>query len=192
METKLRKELDINANFERRRIYLFGEVDVEMSRTAIMAIHKMDETDGPIEVWINSEGGSESAGYAIYDALSNCRNRVVTIGYGEVLSIAAAIFQAGDVRYLSANSEYMIHNGTVGTGGEEQQQTDLIDTAERIKKSNRRYYKILSNASKLSYKEVEEACQRDSYYSPKEAKSVGFCDHILKSTRTIKRKKKLK
>src|SRR5688572_7633766 len=85
-------------SFERRTIYIMGEVDPELARKVIIALEALDREPGEIRVFMNCEGGNEEDGYAIYDALNMCQNPVRMEGYGNICSIAAAIFQAGDVR----------------------------------------------------------------------------------------------
>lgn len=170
--------LQAGVDSSRRRLYLMGEVDAIMAYRLIVALQKIDETDGDITIVINSGGGEESAGYAIYDAITMARNKVVIEAYGHVCSIAAAIFQAADLRKMAPNSQFMIHNGTMSTG-EDVQQNIIVDLADQIKRNNIRYHSILANRSKLSYTEVEDACERDTFYSAEECVKNGFCDEIL-------------
>lgn len=168
----------VSLDEQKRRIHVMGEVDESMAHALMVSLDKLEETPGDITIILNSEGGEEASGYALYDAITMCKNMVIIEGYGEVSSIAAAIFQAGDVRRLSSNSIFMIHNGTIPVDPEAQQNA-IIDLADKIKKDNRRYHTILSSRSKLSYEDVEEVCSKDAYYTAEEALTAGFCDEII-------------
>lgn len=180
--------LQAGVDFSRRRLYLMGEVDIIMAYRFIVALQKLDETDGDITVILNSGGGEETAGYAIYDAITMARNKVIIEGYGHVCSIAAAIFQAADVRKMSPNAQFMIHNGTMTTG-EDVQQNIIVDLADQIRKNNIRYHSILANRSKLSYTEIEEACRGDTFYSSEECLKNGFCDEIVSPQKKYPKRK---
>jgi ATP-dependent protease ClpP protease subunit len=109
-----------------RTLYMVGDIDDNKAYQCLIAINYLDQTDGPIKVIISSGGGIEYYGYAIYDALRNARNPIIAEGYGIVASMAAAIFQAADVRYMSENCEYMIHNGSID-GEQGQIEQDAIE-----------------------------------------------------------------
>lgn len=192
-EHHLQEIMATGVDLDNRRIYLTGEVTQGMAHRVMIALYHMDSTDGTITFLINSEGGDEIAGYAIYDAILMTRNRVVMDGIGSVFSIAAAIFQAGDYRRMSPNSEFMIHNGSIGAH-DEMQQNAIIEMADQIVKNNERYHSILANSSRMTYSDVEDACDKDTFYSAAEAVKRGLCDEIIaavkkKSTRKRKQKR---
>lgn len=181
-------------NFDRRTIYIMGEADPELAHRVIIALEALDKEPGEIRVFLNSEGGNEEDGYAIYDALTMCVNPVRIEGYGNVCSIAAAIFQAGDVRLLSPNATFMIHNGTVG-GEETMQQNQVIDLADQLRKNNQKYYDILSAASQQPQDVIETWCREEKYFTAEEAVQAGFADQVivpLKTKGPIKKKRKRK
>jgi ATP-dependent Clp protease protease subunit len=185
--------MSTGVDYEQRRIYLTGGIDTVAAHRFLIALAKLDATHGDITVVVCSGGGEESAGYAIYDAILMAQNNVIMEGYGGVMSIAAAIFQAGDVRKMSPNCDFMIHNGSIPIG-EDVQQNTIVEMAGQIQKNNKRYHTILANASKLSYSQVEDACAKDTFYTAEEALAAGFCDEIIapakkKPTRKRKRRK---
>lgn len=194
MDSRERHLSDImttGVDLDKRRIYLTGEVTQGMAHRVIIALHHIDATEGTITFIVNSEGGEEIAGYAIYDAILMAKNQVAMEVVGSVFSIAAAIFQAGDTRRMSPNSEMMIHNGSIGTD-ENMQQNAIVEMADQIVKNNKRYHGILANASKMTYAEVEDACEKDSFFSAEEAVKSGLCDEIIpafKKKQTRKRKR---
>lgn len=175
------QEPDGTASLE-RSLYLFKSVDEDLSDSFIRELHSMDAKPGPITVFINSSGGLESDGYAIYDALRLARNRVVAIGLGCVASISAVIMQACDRRLLSPECTLTIHDGTAAT-------TDEMDShaAIRIGKesalSNLRYATILSTRSGQKLKAVQGLCREDTTLTAAQAVRMGFADAVLKVTR---------
>jgi ATP-dependent Clp protease protease subunit len=176
-----------------RTLYVTGLVDVAMTAAVIPQLERLDAGEGPIRIVINSEGGDEQCGYAIYDAIRNCRNPVVIVGYGSVMSIAAAIFQAGDYRYLAPNTLFMIHNGNMGEDmGDNPSQDSVVAWADHLKKHNKRYYQILSGGSQQGMDVIEAWCTDETYFTAKEAANAGFADEILeprKSYAPMKRRK---
>lgn len=174
-----------------RTIHISGEIDKAMALSVLPQLEDLDATDGDIRMVINSEGGDEQSGYAIIDAIRMCRNRVIIDCFGEAMSIAAAIVQAGDWRRIAPNALFMIHLGTVDQDVEKQ--TDVIDLAERTKKHNKRYYEILANNSKASLEQVIAWCEKDTYFTAEETLEWGFVDEILKplkKNRSKRRKRK--
>lgn len=162
----------------RRTVYLTGSVDSRMAFYAVEALERLDSTEGDIRIVLNSEGGSEQDGYTIFDVITMCQNRVVIHGHGSVMSIAAAIFQAGDERMLSPNALFMVHNGTV-SGDEKMEQNHVIELAEQIKKDNGRYYRILHLGSSLPREQVEEMCAEETFLTAEETVAYGFADGVL-------------
>lgn len=185
--------IDIDA----RRLYLIGDIEETSARNFIVGLDKLNQTDGPITIIIDSCGGEEASGYAIYDAISMSPHMITAEGFGAVFSIAAAIFQAVDIRKMAPNASYMVHNGAVEANGQVQQNS-VIQLAEEIIKNNHRYHAILANSSSFSYEEIENLCMKDTFFSAEECLKHGLCDEILqplkkKSTKKQKsRKKKVK
>lgn len=169
----------VHVDAESRSIYITGEVQAKMAHDVIIALATLDADGATIRVVLNSDGGSEQNGYAIYDALMMCKSVVIIEGYGNVCSIAAAIFQAGDIRRLAPHTDFMIHNGTIA-GEEEMKQTDVLDRAEQIKRDSIKYYSILSRASGQPVEIIEQLCRGDTYYTAKEAVDEGFADEVIK------------
>ena len=175
IETRLAVRLGTGLDQPRRTIYISGDIDLPMAHRVIMALQMLDAEDGDIRIILNSTGGDEEQGYAIYDAITACRNKVVIDGYGEVLSIAAAIMQAGTVRRLSANAMFMIHNGTAPEYTD-LKHDDAIAFGKLLEKKGRRYHVILSNGSRQPVEVIEEWCKNDHYLLADEALRDGFCD----------------
>lgn len=171
-----------------RTLYITGPVNDELAHRVIVGLETLDKEEGDIRIVLNSEGGEEQNGYAIYDCIVSCRNRVVIEGYGKVLSIAAAIFQAGDRRLLSANADYMMHNGTVD-GEPDMKQDTVVELAEQVKKDTQKYYDILVFRSGQPQEIIEEWCKEEKYFNATEAVSAGFADEVIQPLKHIIPKK---
>jgi ATP-dependent Clp protease protease subunit len=175
-----------------RHIYVAGFIDDSLANQIIVMLHRLEETDGDILIVVNSEGGEEVAGYALYDAVTMCKNMVIVEVYGELASIGVLLLQAADIRRMSPNSYLMLHSGTIPVDDKEPKQNLIVEMADQIKKDNLRYYAILSGRSKLSVSDIEEACNKDSYYMADEALSVGLCDEILVTNKKFEKPKRKK
>lgn len=163
-----------------RRIFLCGSIDEDKLAPFMVALRALDSEPGkasPITIVLSSEGGSENAGYAMYDAIRACRNPVIIEGYGAVMSIAALVLQAGSSRLLSPESRFMIHNGTIGLGRLDQR--TLVSVGKETARNNKRYYRVLAEHSGLSQKKVEQYCDRETYLSAEQAVGLGFADAII-------------
>lgn len=179
----------VRVDLARRVIYLCGEVEPKMAVRAIAALERLDAQEGDIHIVINSEGGTEQDGYAMFDAITMCRNKVVATGYGGVMSIMAAVFQAADERRLAPNASFMVHNGTI-PGEDKMQQNAVLDLAEQIRKDNQRYYAILAKRSGQPLEAVEALCREETYFTAEEAVQEGFADCVLKPTKSAWNKPK--
>ncbi len=177
-EEILSRQLHVGVDFDRRTIYIVGEINPDAAYKAIVGLEIMDSSPGDIRIVLNSEGGSEADGYAIFDAITMCKNRIAIDGYGSIMSIAAAIFQAGDIRRMSPNSVFLIHNGSAA-GEEQMEQNKIIDLAEQLKKDNTRYYNILSIGSQQPKTLIESWCREEKTFDAKEALAAGFVDEII-------------
>jgi ATP-dependent protease ClpP protease subunit len=176
-------------SFEKRTIYITGDIDAKTFHRVAIALEALEKEPGRIRILLNSEGGSESDGYAIYDKISMCKNEVLIEGYGNVHSIAAIIFQAGDTRIIAPNATFLIHNGMVPCD-EEMQQTAIIDLAQQLVIDNQRYYDILSGASEQPEDVIENWCREDKSFTAVEAVEAGFADAVLKPLKTINKKRR--
>jgi ATP-dependent protease ClpP protease subunit len=167
-----------------RTLYITGSVDSDLAHAVIVALEQLDRTDGDIRIVLNSDGGSERDGYAIYDALMMCRNKVTIDGYGSVQSIAAAIFQAADVRRMTPNTIFMIHNGNYNDLEPTMPQDQIKALAEEIDKENQRYYTILANASQQDPETIKAWCKDETTFHAQEALDACFCDEIIQPVKT--------
>lgn len=172
--------IDVNA----RKIYIMGEIDPDMAYRTIVSLQILDQSPGDIRILINSHGGHEGSGYAIYDAIKLCQNRVIIEGYGEVQSISALILQAGEERLLSPECRFMIHNGFVDLEKSEIDNDALISIGKEITTSNKRYHAILSKKSGISMAKIRQYCEGELYLSAAEAVKKNFADAIITYSKT--------
>lgn len=165
---------------ENRIILLYGQIDDNMaaSITSQLLFLEQEDPEADITMYINSPGGSVTAGFAIYDTMQYIKPDVRTIGIGIAASMAAFLLSAGaqDKRYVLPNSEVMIHQPL---GGAQGQATDIQIVAKNIQRTKERLYTIMANNTGQSYDKVYEACERDNYLSAQEALDFGLVDKIL-------------
>jgi ATP-dependent Clp protease protease subunit len=169
-----------------REVLLFGSITSESASQTILSIRQLDRAEKKnIHLIISSGGGSEPAGWAIYDALCLTRCKVIGHCFGECMSIAALILQGCDSRLLSPNTRFMIHNGMVAYNGP----LDKVRIA--LVEENfltQMYYEKLAEKSNLSIDKVKNLCDSETYLSAEEAVKAGFADGILGQMKKAKRK----
>ena len=103
-----------------RIIYIFDDIDETMAENVVMGLSFLSKTPGPITIMINSQGGSVSDMFAIYDAMQACESHITTVGIGEVCSAAGLLLVAGDKRLASPNAMFMEHNISGGYNEDEE------------------------------------------------------------------------
>lgn len=165
-----------------RKLYLIGEVDHEMAKQLIVDLQTLDATEGPIVIVMTSAGGNEGAGYAIFDAIRMTHNPVTILAYGEVMSIAALVLQAADNRLLSPECRFLIHNGSVPSGGDDEGYIDadkLIARAKETIRNNHRYHKLIAHRSGLPLAKIKTFCKQETLFWAEEAVKLGFADGII-------------
>lgn len=162
-----------------RIIMLNGEIDDNMSNIIISELLYLDSLNhDSISIYINSPGGSISAGMAIYDTMNFIKSKVSTVCVGMAASMAAFLLSAGEkgLRYALPNSEVMIHQPL---GGAQGQATEIKIAAERILKLKDKINKILSFNTKQNIKKIENDTERDYFMSSEEALEYGIIDKML-------------
>jgi len=163
-----------------RIIFLSGQIDDAMANTIIAQLLFLDSIDSSkdIQLYINSPGGSVTAGLAIYDTMNYVRSDISTICVGIAASMGAVILASGEKgkRFSLPNSEVMIHQVM---GGVEGQATDIDITAKHILKTKDRLSKILVKQTGQDYKKIEKDTDRDYFMSAQESKSYGLIDKII-------------
>ena len=162
-----------------RIILLNGEIDDNASNIIVAQLLYLDSLNNDdISIYINSPGGSITAGMAIYDTMNFIKSDVSTICIGISASMAAFLLSSGKKgkRYCLPNSEVMIHQPL---GGAQGQATEIKIAAERILKLKDKLNKILSENTGKNIKQIQLDTERDYFLSAKEALDYGLIDKIL-------------
>src|SRR3989339_606022 len=166
-----------------RIIFLGTEIDDTVANIVIAQLLFLESQDKTkdIRLYINSPGGSVTAGLAIYDAMQYVKPNVSTICVGLAASMAAVLLAAGAPRkrFSLPNSEIMIHQVLGGVQG---QATDIKIHAERILKMKDRLNDILSGHTGQPKERVERDTDRDYFLDPKDAVSYGLIDQVIPSS----------
>ena len=162
-----------------RIILLSGEIDDNTANIVIAELLYLDSINNDdISLYINSPGGSVSAGMAIFDTMNYIKSDVSTICIGMAASMAAFLLACGKSgkRYCLPNSEVMIHQPLGGVQG---QATEIKIVAERIIKLKNKLNQILSEKTNKKLSEIEKDTDRDYYMNSQEALEYGIIDKII-------------
>jgi len=164
-----------------RIIFLAGPIDDNVANAVIAQLLFLESEDSKkdIHLYVNSPGGSVTAGMAIYDTMQHIRPDVSTICVGVAASMGSILLSAGKKgkRFALPNSEVMIHQPW---GGVEGQASDIAITAKHILKTRETLNKILAKNSGQPIAKVEKDVDRDFYMSAEEAKKYGLVDEVMK------------
>ena len=163
-----------------RIIFLSGEIDDYTANLVVaqMLFLEMEDPDKEINLYINSPGGSVTAGMAIYDTMQYLRCPVATLCIGMAASMGAFLLTAGakGMRRILPNAEVMIHQPLGGARG---QATDIAIQAENILKIKKKLNTILAQRTGQSLEKVEADTERDHYLDAEEALAYGIVDEIV-------------
>lgn len=178
------RSYDIFSRLLSDRIVFFGEEVSDMSASLIIAQMLFLEAQDPekdIQLYINSPGGSVSAGFAIYDTMQYIKCDVSTICIGLAASFGAFLLAGGTKgkRIALPNAEIMIHQPAIHGNGIQGQATDIKITSDHIQKSKERLNSILAENTGKSIEEIALATERDNYMSATEAVDFGLIDKII-------------
>ena len=165
---------------EDRIIFLTGEIDDTVADLVVAQLIYLEgkDTSKDISLYINSPGGSVSAGFAIYDTMNYIKCDVSTICIGMAASMGAFLLSSGQKgkRFALANSEIMIHQPL---GGAQGQASDIKIAAEHILKTKRKLNEILAKNSGKPLSQIEHDTDRDNYLSADEALEYGLIDKVF-------------
>ncbi len=174
---------DIYSRLLKDRIIFLGEEVTDVTASLIVAQLLFLEAEDPnkdISLYINSPGGSVTAGMAIYDTMNYIKCDVSTICLGMAASMGAFLLAGGakGKRYALPNSEVMIHQPSGGARG---QATEIQIVAENILKTKKKLNEILAANTGKPYDVIVQDTERDNYMSAEEAKEYGLIDHVITS-----------
>ena len=161
-------------------IMLDGEVTDESASLCVAQLLYLSAKDDAkdINMYINSPGGSVSAGLAIIDTMNLIPNDVNTIATGLAASMGAMILLSGTKGKRNAlpHAEVMIHQPL---GGAQGQATDIAIRANHILRTRETLYSMMGDATGKDIDEIAEACERDNFLTAEEARDFGLIDHII-------------
>lgn len=162
-----------------RIIFIGGEIDDDLANAVISELLFLDsQSNDEISIYINSPGGSITAGMAIYDTMNFVKSPISTICVGMAASMASVLLACGDKgkRYILPNSEVMIHQPLGGVNG---QATEIKIVADRILYLRGKLNKLLADKTGQNIKKIEKDTERDYYLTANEALDYGLVDKIL-------------
>jgi ATP-dependent Clp protease, protease subunit len=167
-----------------RTIYLWADIDQDSIGQCITTLMTVDQTPGDIRLVLSSCGGDSHDGLALYDAIRAARNDVTIDVYGNCYSIASIILQAGDLRRLSKNVEFMIHNGHLHIVEEARESAEgLTNMGKQLARIDLLLQGILAKHSGNTIKTIQKWTQQDFFLTAAQAVRLGFADEIIKETR---------
>ena len=183
------RSYDIFSRLLSDRIVFLGEEVTDASASSIveqMLFLEAQDPDKDIQFYINSPGGSVTAGFAIYDTMQYLKCDVSTICIGLAASFGAFLLAGGakGKRYALPNAEVMIHQPSGGARG---QATDIRIHAENILRTKAKLNQILAENTGKPVEEVERDTERDNFMSAEEAKAYGLIDAVITKPQTKER-----
>lgn len=178
------RSYDIFSRLLSDRIIFLGEEINDVSASLVVAQLLFLESQDPekdIQLYINSPGGSITAGFAIYDTMQYIKCGVSTMCIGLAASFGAFLLAGGakGKRLALPNSEIMIHQPAIHGSGVSGQATDIRIVSDHIQRSKRRLNRILAENTGKSIETIEADTERDYYMSAEEALEYGLIDKIL-------------
>lgn len=186
------RSYDIFSRLLSDRIIILGEEVSEASAGVIVAqllFLEAEDPDKDIQLYINSPGGSVSAGFAIYDTMQYIRCDVSTVCIGMAASFGAFLLTGGTKgkRFALPNAEIMIHQPAIHGNGVQGQATDIQIISEKMQRSKQRLNRILAQNTGKTEEEIKRDTERDNYMSAQEALEYGIIDKIFNQERMDKK-----
>ena len=167
---------------ERRKIFFWGPVYDESAKEIVdqLLYLELEDPGKEITLYINSPGGSVTAGMSIYDTMQMISSPVSTVCLGMAASMGAVLLSGGakGKRYIFPNAEVMIHQPSIMQPIQDEA-ANLIITAEQIKKTKLRLTKILAENCNQPFEKVLKDIDRDYWMDPEEAVNYGIVDKII-------------
>ena len=178
------RSMDIYSKLLTDRIIILGEEVSDHSAGLIIAQMLFLESQDPdkeIQFYINSPGGSVSAGFAVYDTMQYLKCDVSTICFGLAASFGAFLLAGGakGKRMALQNAQIMIHQPSIHGSGIQGQATDIKIMSDHIQQTKKRLNQILAQNTGRTVAEIEAATERDHYLSATEAVDFGLIDQII-------------
>jgi ATP-dependent Clp protease protease subunit len=183
------RSYDIYSRLLKDRIIMLGtEIDDEVANVVVaqMLFLESEDPDKDINIYVNSPGGSVTAGLAIYDTMQYVKPAVSTICVGQAASMGALLLLAGakGKRFALPNARIMLHQPMGGTKG---QATDIDIQAREILRMKAKLNEIVMKHTGQLLERIERDTDRDFYMGPLEAKQYGIIDEVVVQKRSIPR-----
>ena len=183
------RSYDIYSRLLKDRIIFLGEEVNDVTASLVVAqllFLAAEDPDKDINLYINSPGGSVTAGMAIYDTMQYIKPDVSTICIGMAASMGAFLLAGGakGKRYALPNAEVMIHQPSGGARG---QATDIRIHAENILRTKKKLNEILAENTGRPVEEIERDTERDNFMTAEEAKAYGLIDDVITKPQTKER-----
>ena len=180
------RSYDIYSRLLQDRIIFLGEEVNDVTASLVVAqllFLAAEDPDKDINLYINSPGGSVTAGMAIYDTMQYIKPDVSTICIGMAASMGAFLLAGGakGKRYALPNAEVMIHQPSGGARG---QATEIQIAAENILKTKKKLNQILAENTGKTFEEITRDTDRDNFMSAQEAKAYGLIDEVITKAQT--------
>ena len=180
------RSYDIYSRLLKDRVIILGSQvtdDVVNSIIAQMFFLEMENPEKDIHLYINSPGGSVTAGLALYDIMQFVKCDVATYCMGMAASMGSLLGCAGTKgkRFVLPSSRIMIHQPLIGGGGISGQASDIEIHAKEMLKTKEKLTQIYANHTGRSIEELTKAMDRDKYMDAQEAKDFGLVDHVVES-----------
>ena len=175
------RSYDIYSRLLKERIIFLGEEVNDVSASVIVAqllFLEADDPDKDIQLYINSPGGSVTAGLAIYDTMQSIKCDVSTVCIGLAASMGAFLLSGGKKgkRLALPNAEIMIHQPS---GGAQGQATEIQIAAEHILRTKKKLNEILAANTGKPLEVIQQDTERDNFMSAEEAKEYGLIDEVI-------------
>ncbi|WP_436775800.1 ATP-dependent Clp protease proteolytic subunit [Yinghuangia sp. YIM S09857] len=175
-----------NRLLRERIIFLGAPVDDQIANaiSAQLLLLNAEDPDKDISLYINSPGGSVTAGMAIYDTMQFISNDVSTVAMGLAASMGQFLLTAGapGKRIALANTEILMHQPSAGLGGAA---SDIRIQAAQLLRLKKRMAELIAEHSGRTYEEIERDSDRDRWFTANEAKDYGLVDHVVTSAREV-------
>lgn len=166
--------------FQRREVWLTGEITSEVADAVISQILHLDaeDPDAEITMYIDSPGGSVTAGLSIYDVMQAVSADIHTVCVGTAASMAAVLFAAGDRREILRHGEVMIHDPLV-SGGISGSALAVQDKSDRLMAKRKVLSGILAQHTGKNIKQIYKVTAKDTYFGAEEAVAFGLADAVI-------------
>lgn len=165
-----------------RIIFITDNIDMPLANEIVaqLLFLESDSPDKDICMYINTPGGRLDAMYAIYDTMTYIKPRVITVGFGEVMSAGTFLIAAGakGMRYALPNTQFMIHEISSGVGGKAH---EIFNYVKHVESLYDKYIKYMAMFTGQKVKKIKEDMKVDFYMTAEEAKDYGLIDCIQKS-----------